>query len=80
MDSAIFDSKERFPICSEKVKSILCYLTMEDKDIVFLNVGGCVYTTTVGTLRSELDSMLAAMFSGAWKLTTVHKIHNHRNI
>jgi len=39
-------------------------------DVVSLNVGGKVFTTTVVTLRKEKDSMLAAMFSGRYKIST----------
>jgi len=38
------------------------------KDAVKLNVGGVVFTTTLGTLHKEPDSMLSAMFSGRHRI------------
>ncbi len=40
----------------------------QENDIVKLNVGGQLYTTTISTLCSVSDSMLAAMFSGKYDL------------
>ena len=37
---------------------------MDMEDLVTLNVGGCLYTTTVTTLTTYPDSMLGSMFSG----------------
>jgi len=39
-------------------------------DVVTLNVGGVLYTTTLGTLCAEPGSMLAAMFSGRHTIVT----------
>jgi BTB/POZ domain len=38
------------------------------QDVVTLNVGGQVFTTTIHTLTKESDSMLASMFSGRFPL------------
>lgn len=36
--------------------------------IIHLNVGGKKFTTSIETLTKDPDSMLAAMFSGRYKL------------
>lgn len=43
--------------------------------IVTLNIGGKKYTTTIATLSKNPHSMLGAMFSGRFALTTDHKNH-----
>lgn len=40
---------------------------VDTSDIIELNVGGELITTTRGTLTSTQGSMLAAMFSGRWE-------------
>lgn len=37
---------------------------------VKLNVGGCLYYTTIGTLTKAPDTMLQAMFSGRMEVLT----------
>lgn len=59
--------------------SMVKYLACEDDEIVVnvrtkskyvkLNVGGALYTTTIGTLTKH-DNMLRAMFSGRMELQT----------
>eukprot|EP00759_Apiculatamorpha_spiralis_P008686 PhF_6_TR1561/c0_g1_i1/m.2844 len=39
-------------------------------EVITLNVGGSIYTTTLATLRKEKDSMLSAMFSGLYSVAT----------
>ena len=58
---------------------------MDSAELISLNVGGTVFTTTVGTLTKDPDSMLAAMFCSAnlppakkgpfISYTYAHKIH-----
>eukprot|EP00906_Rhabdomonas_costata_P002777 RCo004322 len=43
----------------------------DSKSKVTLNVGGEVYVSTLDTLTSEPDSMLAAMFSGKYRVETL---------
>jgi hypothetical protein len=38
-----------------------------DPNIVELNVGGMLFTTTLSTLTKDPSSMLFSMFSGKWK-------------
>ena len=38
------------------------------ENVITLNVGGQIYTTSKSTLCSQKESMLAAMFSGHHKL------------
>ena len=38
---------------------------MDSAELISLNVGGTVFTTTVATLTKDPDSMLAAMFRSA---------------
>ncbi|XP_022111282.1 BTB/POZ domain-containing protein KCTD6-like [Acanthaster planci] len=45
------------------------------EDLVTLNVGGCLHTTTITTLTRFPDSMLGSMFSG--RLPTSRDSHGH---
>jgi len=44
-------------------------------ELVSLNVGGCVYSTSLSTLQRYSDSMLGAMFGG--DLPTVRDTHGN---
>ncbi|KAH3803551.1 uncharacterized protein LOC127835431 [Dreissena polymorpha] len=48
-------------------------MAAEFPNVIELNVGGMLYTTTLSTLRTYEDSMLAAMFSGR------HVIHRDKD-
>ena len=44
-------------------------------EVISLNVGGTLYTTSKATLQREKSSMLAALFSGRYKIPTDENGH-----
>ena len=45
------------------------FITLQElPNVIVLNVGGTIYTTTKATLHRDRSSMLAALFSGRYKI------------
>jgi len=58
--------KEAFELEKKRVEDI----NLKSKNIIVINVGGKVFSTSQATLTSHPNSMLAAMFSGRYTLIT----------
>jgi hypothetical protein len=52
---------------SKKEEEFIQNLQKQGSSTIDLNVGGQLFSTSLTTLRSEPDSMLAAMFSGRFE-------------
>ncbi|XP_065055949.1 uncharacterized protein LOC135684344 [Rhopilema esculentum] len=52
----------------EKLEEMQIHSKEEFPDVIALNVGGIIFTTTKGTLLGDPNSMLAALFSGRYKV------------
>eukprot|EP00386_Alphamonas_edax_P011846 GDKI01037256.1.p1 GENE.GDKI01037256.1~~GDKI01037256.1.p1 ORF type:complete len:367 (+),score=73.60 GDKI01037256.1:161-1261(+) len=50
----------------EREKEKMMQVKAQQSDIIELNVGGRMFTTTRATLCAQPDTLLAAMFSGRW--------------